>query len=42
MSKGQAYTQEQREFIVTLKQKYDQEKLEGETVSTQESASLRG
>jgi len=31
MSKGKAYTQEQREFIVTLKQSYDQEKLDGET-----------
>lgn len=38
MSKGKAYTQEQREFIVTLKQSYDQEKLDGETVSTKKSA----
>ncbi len=38
MSKGKAYTQGQREFIVTLKQSYDQEKLDGETVSTKESA----
>ena len=36
MSQGKAYTKGQKEFIVTLKQSYDQEKFDGETVSTKD------
>jgi transposase len=39
MTKGRRYTKGQIEFIVTLKQSYDQEKLDGEFVSTKDSAS---
>jgi len=38
MPRGKAYTKGQKEFIVTLKQSYDQERLEGNTVSTTDSA----
>jgi transposase len=38
MSRGKAYTKGQKEFIVTLKQLYDQEKHNGGTVSTQDAA----
>lgn len=38
MPRGKAYTKEQKEFIVTLKQSYDQERLNGDTVSTKEPA----
>ncbi len=39
MPRGKAYTQGQKEFIVTLKQSYDRERLDGETVFTQDAAS---
>lgn len=38
MPRGKAYTKGQKEFIVTLKQSYDQERLNGETVPTQDPA----
>ena len=38
MPRGKAYTKGQKEFIVTLKQSYDQERLDGETVSTKDAA----
>ena len=38
MPRGKAYTRGQKAFIVTLKPSYDQEKLEGETVLTQDAA----
>jgi len=38
MPRGKAYTKGQKEFIVALKQSYDQERLEGNTVSTTDSA----
>lgn len=37
MSKGKAYTKGQKEFITTLKKSYDQEKMNGKTVSTKDS-----
>ncbi len=40
MSRGKAYTKGQKEFIVTLKQSYLREKINGETVSTIDPASL--
>ena len=40
MSRGRAYTTEQRGLVVTLKEAYDAERKEGETVSTQ-NPSLR-
>jgi len=38
MPRGKAYTKEQKEFIVTLKQSYVKERLNGDTVSTKEPA----
>jgi transposase len=38
MPRGKAYTKGQKEFIVTLKQSYDQEKVEGDTTSTKDPA----
>lgn len=38
MARGKAYTKRQKEFIVTLKESYDQERLEGGTVSTKDPA----
>ena len=38
MPRGKAYTSVQKEFIVTLKQSYDKEKLSGPTVSTKDPA----
>ncbi|MCP4109839.1 MAG: hypothetical protein GY749_30695 [Desulfobacteraceae bacterium] len=38
MPRGKRYTKGQKEFIVTLKWSYDQEKLDGETVPTEEPA----
>jgi transposase len=38
MPRGKAYTKGQKEVIVTLKQSYDQERLDGETVSTKDPA----
>jgi len=36
MSRGKAYTKGQKEFITILKHSYDQEKINGETVSTKD------
>ena len=38
MARGKAYTKGQKEFIVILKQSYDQERFAGETVSTKDPA----
>jgi transposase len=38
MPRGKAYTKGQKEFIVTLRQAYDQERRDGDTVSTKDAA----
>jgi len=38
MARGKAYTDGQKEFIVTLKQSYDKEKIDNDIVSTKDSA----
>jgi transposase len=38
MARGKAYTDGQKEFIVILKQSYDKEKIEHETISTKDPA----